>query len=237
MRYRSFKEARKFVRTLGLKTQKEWFSFCKSGKKPDDIPITPYNIYKNKGWKSLGDWLGTGRIADQNKIFRDFVKARKFVRALKLKNQPDWSKYCKSGKKPADIPTTPERVYKNKGWKSLGDWLGTKNIANRYVVFRNFKDARKFARSLKLKSGREWQEYCESGKKPDDIPKSPDQAYKKEWKNWGDWLGNQNIQPQKRVFRDYFFTTISDVIVVPFSGSLASLQWSKYSLLNFGCLV
>ena len=46
-KFRPFKEARKFVRTLGLKTQKEWHSFCRSRKKPDDIPTTPYNIYKN----------------------------------------------------------------------------------------------------------------------------------------------------------------------------------------------
>ena len=24
----------------------------------------PYNYYKETGWKSFGDWLGTGRIAD-----------------------------------------------------------------------------------------------------------------------------------------------------------------------------
>ena len=33
--YRSFKEARAFVRGLGLKSGAEWSDYCKSGKKPD----------------------------------------------------------------------------------------------------------------------------------------------------------------------------------------------------------
>ena len=33
--YRSFKEARAFVRSLGLKSEAEWCAYCKSGKKPD----------------------------------------------------------------------------------------------------------------------------------------------------------------------------------------------------------
>ena len=42
-----------------LKTlEKEWKSYCKSGKKPNDVPATPWSTYKNKGWKGLADFLG-----------------------------------------------------------------------------------------------------------------------------------------------------------------------------------
>ena len=34
VKYRSFKKARAFVRSLGLKSQAEWRDYCKSGKKP-----------------------------------------------------------------------------------------------------------------------------------------------------------------------------------------------------------
>ena len=57
--YRTFNAARKFARTLKLKGQKEWRLFCKSGKLPADIPATPSQIYKDKGWKGMRDWLGT----------------------------------------------------------------------------------------------------------------------------------------------------------------------------------
>jgi hypothetical protein len=44
----SYEEARKFVMKLGFKTQKEWFEYCKSGNKPDNIPANPYGVYKLK---------------------------------------------------------------------------------------------------------------------------------------------------------------------------------------------
>ena len=55
---------------------------------------------------------------------RKFVLAREFVRSLNLTSGNDWKKYCESGKKPFDIPKTPNSVYKNKGWKGWADFLG-----------------------------------------------------------------------------------------------------------------
>ena len=57
-KYRSFKKARAFARNLGLKNQAEWRAFTKSKKLPSDIPANPNNTYKDKGWVSMGDWLG-----------------------------------------------------------------------------------------------------------------------------------------------------------------------------------
>ena len=47
--------------------------------------------------------------------------------------------------------------------------------------FRDFESAREFVRKLGLKNKPEWQEYCKSGDKPDDIPSDPWIVYK-EWK-------------------------------------------------------
>jgi len=109
--YRSFEDARSYVQKLNLQRQKDWREFCKSGKKPEDIPAAPAITYK-KEWKNWGNWLGTGTIAPQNRKYRSFDEAKKFVRSLKLKNSNDWENYCKSGKKPEDIPAAPWRVYK-----------------------------------------------------------------------------------------------------------------------------
>ena len=188
-KYRSFKEARKFVHSLKLKSNKKWRVYCRSGKRPVDIPTNPNRIYK-KEWTTWGDWFGTGTIAKYYIKYRPFREARKFVCSLKLKNQSDWREYTKSGKKPADIPSDPNVVYKNKGWKNLGDWLGTGNLSakERSKGYRTFKNARKFARKLGLKNREEWFRYCKSGKKPDDIPIDA-RVYKKEFEGWGDWLG------------------------------------------------
>ena len=47
--WRSFEKAREFVRSLGLKNYAEWYEYCKSGNKPDDIPSSPWYTYKK--WK------------------------------------------------------------------------------------------------------------------------------------------------------------------------------------------
>ena len=56
-----------------------------------------------------------------------------------------------------------------------------------------------------LKSQGEWKEYCNSGKKPADIPNYPSDvlAYKKYWKGWGDWLGTGYIASTERVYRPF----------------------------------
>jgi hypothetical protein len=190
--YRPFRKARAFARSLKLNSGAEWYLYCKSGKKPDDIPTAPLGTYADKGWIGMGDWLGTGRIANhhhQHK-YRPFKKARAFVRSLKLNSGAEWKLYCKSGKRPNDVPGNPGKIYIDAGWISMGDWLGTGRIADQLRKYRPFKKARAFAQSLKLNSKAKWKLYCESGKKPNDIPNAPPWVYAEEgWKGFGDWLG------------------------------------------------
>jgi len=173
----SFEDAKKITHSLNLKSQTEWFEYCKSSKKHEDMPVKPQNTYK-KQWTSWGDWLGTGRVADQNKEFRSFEDAREFAKILKLKNREEWVKYCKSGKKPNDIPLAVWITYK-KQWMGMGDFLGTGTIATQDRVYRQFNEAKKFIQSLGIKNNDEWIKYCKSGKKPDDIPAAPWVVYSK----------------------------------------------------------
>ncbi len=117
-------QARVYVRSLKLKSISEWMKYCKSDRKPTNIPSNPDKKYKGRGWISFDDWLGTARTATRNLTFRSFEDAGAFARALKLKSQIEWNMYCKLGKKPSDIPHKPERIYRNQGWISYGDWLG-----------------------------------------------------------------------------------------------------------------
>ena len=169
--WRPFEEAKKEVYLRGFKTRKEFKKWCISGIKPDNIPSHPEKIYKNEGWKGWPDFLGYETWSFEN--------ARKYVHGLKLNGKEAWSKYCKSGKKPDYIPASPEKVYKNKGWKGWGDWLGTYTIAVFNRDFRPFENARKYVHGLKLKDRDDWYEHCRSGKKPDDIPALPSRTVQK----------------------------------------------------------
>ena len=197
-KFRSFEDAKKFVQILNLKSNKEWRIFAKSKDFPADIPTSPDHIYK-KSWTNWGDWLGTGRISTDKKQYRSFQNARNFIRTQKLMNNKEWRKFAKSKDFPADIPASPEKVYKNKGWNGWGDFLGTGNIAVYNRTFLSFQDAREFVRRLNLKNSDDWQLYCKSGKKPNDIPSSPKYLYKNEYLGIKDWLGTG-----KRIVYDDF---------------------------------
>ncbi len=120
-KWRSFDEARAFVRSKGLTNVKGWKTFCRSDGKPDDIPTNPNQTYKAE-WRGWRDWFGTE--------YRSFQAARAFVRSKGLTKLREWKTFCRSGGKPDDIPATPELVYKAE-WRGMGDWLGTGAVAPR----------------------------------------------------------------------------------------------------------
>ena len=120
----------------------------------------------------------------KKKTYRSYQQARKFVHSLKVKNQKEWRLYCKSGKKPDDIPYDLSGVYKNKGWTNWIDFLGSDPKRSRNREFWSFEKARKFAQSLKLNGAQEWEEFAKSKKRPFYIPSSPRRTYKKEWKEF-----------------------------------------------------
>lgn len=202
--WRTFDKARKFVHELGLKSQDEWRTWIKSGKRPADIPSTPNLVYKDDGWAGFGDWLGTGRIASFNVVFMPFQEARTLVQNIGLQNQSEWRIWTKSDKRQDDIPTSPDRAYKDAGWISWGDWLGTDRVATQIRVFRSFEEARSFARNLGLKSRTEWNLWTKDNKRPDDVPANPYREYKNQgWISWGDWLGTDNISHKNIVYRPF----------------------------------
>src|SRR5208337_3316708 len=127
-----FKEAREFVRGLGLKSRPAWEAYCRSGNRPDNIPADPKGVYADEfaGW---GDWLGTGNVAPQNRTFLPFAEVREFVRGLGLKSQAEWRAYSRSGNRPDNIPAKPQTVYASEfsGW---ADWLGYLGVRGRWTT-------------------------------------------------------------------------------------------------------
>ncbi len=187
--YCSFEEARKYARSLNLKNVNQWVAHTKTKDFPrDDIPVLPYKTYKGKGWISWGDWLGTENV--HKKEVRSFEKAREYARSLNLKSQNQWFAHTKTKDFPKDIPVVPSQKYKDKGWISWGDWLGTGNVHKKEV--RSFEKARDYARSLNLKSSTQWVAHTKTKDFPKDMPTKPDRKYKgKGWVDWYDWLGNK----------------------------------------------
>ena len=124
-----------------------------------------------------------------SKTKRPFQQARKFVQALKLKSIAEWNQYCKSGKKPPDIPANPT-IY-NKEWTKWGDWLGTGTLSSteKSKNWLSAKEARieirKIAKEVfgaKLAKGKkftpkDWEDAHDAGKIPKNLPKYLDDIY------------------------------------------------------------
>jgi len=213
-----FEEAREFVQKIGLRSNTHWQGFLKNGFKgitrPLDIPYKPNVTYKNNGWISWGDFLGTGRVASKDIIFRPYLEAKQFAINQKIKSSTEWHKFVRSQEKhvrtiPEDIPADPASVYRNKGWVNWGDFLGTGRIANAEREFMSYEDAKEILKPFNLKTSRFFSFLKNLTPKQKielkTLPRSPQGHYTKtgEWVSWGDFLGTGNISTKYINFLSY----------------------------------
>lgn len=163
---------------------------------------------------SWSDWLTTEPIERIAKnTYCSFKKARRFAKSLGLQTREEWKAWVNGEfqafelpKKPKDIPKYPAYVYEESGWRGWGDWLGTGRSWYRGGTnFRSFEEARKFVHQLGLKNHKEWRAWAKTEARPEYIPSTPNQVYKKEgkWKGLGDWLGTGYIASSRQVYHSF----------------------------------
>ena len=136
------------------------------------------------------EWLNSDKIIYSTVKYLEFHLARLYVRSLNLKNDKDWKLFSKSKNRPINIPASPNKYY-SKDWISIGDWLGTSNIAFGKKEYLSFQEAKKFAQSKKIQSKKEWIEFYDLHKLELNLPKTLHFYYKSEWKGWADFLGKE----------------------------------------------
>ena len=198
--YLSFEESREYVRGLGLRTLKDFQNWSSSGKRPDNIPSRPTEIYKEE-WISWWDYLG---VIDGWNGYMSYNELVEYIRPFNIKSGSEWNDYWKTNKKPNNIPGYPQNTYKE--WTSWGDFLGTGVVAGMYMkdVYVSYDEAEKFAKGLNLKKMKEWYEWCKKGDRPDTIPSNPQTVYKdKGWDSWGKFLGTGVVASKFSDFLDY----------------------------------
>lgn len=196
-----FEEAREFARSLGLKNATEWKNYAASPALPENIPSTPQKTYKETGWISFGDWLGTGSVSVSLRGYPPYEEAREIVRGFNLKTAAEWKKFCRAGLKPLNIPSMPERTYESSGWIGYGDWLGTDAKPRRdSSLWWPFEKARDYVRALNLRTYENWNSYTKSSEFPDFLPADPATYYEPSlWSGYRDFL---NAPTEKRSFED-----------------------------------
>lgn len=222
--FRDFKEAREFVHSLNIPSTTEWNKYSKSGKRPLDIPSSPYLIYKDSGFIDMKDWVGYYERSENKYI--NYNKAKKFVSKLGLKSVSEWEEYCKSGNKPACIPSRPDVIYRiTEEWVSFKHWLGLNKSSKKKSNFKDYNKANLFVKKLNLTSVKEWVDFCKSGLKPKDIPSNPNIVYKgKGWVSFGEWMGYSRQAYYNVEYRPY-----EDAIAFVHSLNIKTTkEWKEY---------
>jgi hypothetical protein len=189
-----FAAGRAYVQRLKLKSTREWKEWSKSGQRPSNIPSNPNDTYRDDGWISYPDWLGFEGPAQQGRML-PFAAGRAYVQSLKLKSTREWKELSKSGQRPSDIPSDPDRVYRDDGWISWPDWLGFEGRAPPGSML-PFAAGRAYVWKLKLRSNKEWKEWSKSDQRPFNIPSAPERVYRDDgWISMPDWLGFEGRAP------------------------------------------
>jgi hypothetical protein len=190
-KYRSFLEARELVVGLKFQSYSEFLSWVADEGANLRIPAHPQATYRGE-WIDKDDWIGKESSKDRPPRFRGFDEARNFARSLGLETAKEWNQWANTDQRPKDIPKAPNHVYEEH-WDRWGDWLGTDNVSTTRRKYKSFDEAREFARTLGLKTFKEWKVWSKTGNVPKDIPVAPAVVYSEDWGGWGDWLGSTRI--------------------------------------------
>ena len=193
-KYKSYKEAKKYVQSLDLKNTKDWTKFKKSKNFPKDIPKT-LETY-GKQFEGYSQFLGTGNIQTNKRIYQAYYKAKKYAQLFKFKNSTEWWSHTKSQNFPKDIPKDPKTY--GKQFEGFGEFLGTGYIKTSLRKYRSYEKAKKYAQSLKLKNKKEWFQHTKSENFPKDTPKSPHHIYKKQFEGFDIFLGTSRKPRSKK---------------------------------------
>lgn len=131
-----FSEARELVRNENISSvvqYKKWWLY----NIPAKIPKRPDRAYKTD-WKGWNDFLGSNNpFPCVKRNFRPFAEARSFVHQLGLTKKGEYFEYAKSSRKPSDIPSRPDLIYRD-DWFTWRDFIGA-DIAS---VKRNIETAK-----------------------------------------------------------------------------------------------
>ena len=163
------------------------------------MPFHPERIYKDKGWRDWGKFLGTGRKKPMP--FVSYEEAQRRVQEQGLKTSEEYSEWQKTQ---PDLPSHPGQRYKNKGWINWLKFLGKKNKfsgtnRSKAKIFVSYEEAKKRVQTKGIKSIKDYGQWQKAHK---DIPSNPNLTYKgKGWTKWGDFLGTG--QTRSKTFVSY----------------------------------
>ena len=187
--YLPFEEAKKIIRKMKFKSQKEFYDYVYKNRNIFEIPGHPSVIYK-KDWISWADFLGNENIANilKHEMFLSYEDAKKWVKKNKLNNTTEWKKATKRKDFPNFIPKNPENSYRrDKSWKNWHDFFGRKK-----PNFIKYDEAKKIVQKLNIKTETEYHRKHKEKLSKYNLPYKPERQYLNNgWEDWSKFLNNK----------------------------------------------
>ncbi len=216
----SFKEARKYVWSLKLKTGEDWKEYTKSTNFPLFLPTAPQNVYKE--WSGIEDWIGpTFLKRNERKLlnYLAFEDAKSIVRKQQFNN---WKQYSNWNERPSNIPLKPNTIYPE--FKGRRDWLGIDPHYTTQKGYLNYEMASEILKKHGIKSNGQFRIFKKSNLFPNNFPLNPEKYYKDEWYNkggWGGFLGTGYVANNQRSYCSF----IEAKKIVKMLGVSSKNQW------------
>ena len=120
--YLTYEEAKIVIKNMCINSGEEYKKLAKSGEIPPNIPNRPERYYKKRGWLGWGDFLGTGRVSNNKRIFVPYKEFKKYIKKNNITTLSEFKKHIKG--KFGDIPSNPNTVYSDVwvGWGDVFDY-------------------------------------------------------------------------------------------------------------------
>ena len=109
------------ARKLCVASETDGGAWCTSGARPPSVPFHPDRGYTHDVWLGCGPGFDSGRQRMRDLL--PFGEALAVARSLGLHSKSQWCAWHTSGARSANVPSSPDQVYKNAGWQGWGHWL------------------------------------------------------------------------------------------------------------------
>lgn len=173
--YSTYEEAKRAVRSLGIRTYREYQVRYKEDPR---LPSNPNTFYRDH-WESFPAFTGGSGPSR----YRKLEDAAKATQALGIKSGAE---YRRRFKEDPMLPHNPAGVYSSE-WRSWHVFLGKR----KREFYSTYSKAKTATRRLKIRS---CYEYKRRYKEDPLLPSGPDSFYPDDWKGWASFLGTNRRQ-------------------------------------------
>lgn len=235
----TYDEIKKYIHEFypEVKSKSIWTKFFQKNEfKPDFIPANPEIVYKERGWKGWGNFLGTKRVQSNiiaEQLYVTYEHAKDILKDFDVPNSRVYKNLKLINVLPKELPLKPNRFYKSRGWISWSDYLNNSSIIQnqqKSALYLSYLDAKDWIKNntTGINSSSEYRIWWDKFQ-PALIPKSAEVVYKnKGWLFWGDFLGTNKISDNEKNKNYLSYSDAQKYMSIHFPFIKSGNQWKQY---------